>query len=253
MRLQMKQGLIAVSVLMIVCLGTLWIFQSTSVEEIKVFKPAGNTKWPLTVDSGTIYCQWKEFIPGSNYRHSKRPLVLFKYKRSVYGVNGAASGVGGYPPIRRIMVAKRLWRYGATTVISEWIQAGLALCDGNGVKAQEAIERANANAAEPLPKGIDITLKTDNVSTNKRRIFLETVRCEDRAMQDSRSAYLKRIDELVRSGRRQEIQELSKQRLKKEDELMTSCKSALRKRERISAEDHKNIMSEGISRGWPLD
>ena len=253
MKSPITKFLIFASLVGIVCFAILWIFQSTSTKSIEVFEPAGNNRWPLTVTSGTIYCRWKVLIPESNHPHAKRPLVLFKSKRGIYGVNGAASGVGGYPPIKQIMVEKRIWRFGAPTIISEWIQAGLALCDGDSDKAREAINRAHAKAAEPLPKGFETILRTDTVSANKRRIFIETVRCEDRAIEESFKRHQKRYDELVLSGRKDETYELNRQRLKKESELMASCKSALRHRERLSIEDHKEIMSEGISRGWPLD
>lgn len=234
-------------------LGTIWWSQSTSPKSFSVSKPAGNTSWPLTVDSGTIYCRWKELIRDSDYRHAKRPLVLFDAGGSVYGVNGAASGVGGYTPIERIMVEKRLWQYGASAVIGEWIQAGLALCDGNNAKAQEAMERANAKAAKPLPKQVEVIPKKDTASVNKRRIFVETVRCEDRAIEESFKGHNERFDKLIRSGRRQEAIELNKQRLEKENQLMASCKSVLREREGLSVELHKKIVMEGISRGWATE
>ena len=156
-------------------LAFLW-YTFESEEGLRVFKTGEDTKWPLTVDSGLISCQWKEFCPGCGKAWTNRPLVLFESQMGVYGVNGAASGVGGSPSIENIMVDKRFWQHGASSVVSEWIQSGLALCDGDGPKAREAIERAQAKAAEPLPPGVETVLSTDPASVNKRRIFLETVR-----------------------------------------------------------------------------
>ena len=226
----------------------------TSVEKgLEVFKPEGNTKWPLIVDSGRIYCEWKVMIPGSNYRHAKRPLVLFESRQGVYGVNGAAVGAGGYPPLKNIMVDERVLRAAGTGVVSEWIQAGVALCDGDSVKAREAIRRARAKATELLPEGFEMTLSTDTVSAHRRRIFLETVRCEDYAIEESFKGYPERFDRLIDSGRRDEANELSRQRLKKEDELTASCKAGLREREGLTIEEHNQIVSEGIDRYWPTD
>lgn len=261
MTAQVKKLLITVTIFGIGGLVFFWTYPFEAEEGLKVSRPEGATKWPLTVNSGSIHCQWKELVPESNYRHAKRPMVLFesqpnssrsRSRKSVYGVNGAAIGVGGYPSIKNIMVDKRFWPLGASSVVSEWIQAGLALCDGDGPKAREAIERAKTKATEPFPPGVNPVLSTDTETVDKRRIFLETVRCEDRAIEESFRGHWN-VDELIFSGRRDEAIKLTRQRLKKEDEIMASCKSALREREGLSIEEHIQIVSEGLSRWWPTD
>ena len=253
MKLQNKLGIFAASIVGIIGVGILSMYYFAPTEGIKVFKSADRTNWPLMIDSGTIYCQWKELIPSSDYRHAKRPLVLFEFEQGIYGVNGAASGTGGYPPIERIMVEKRLWQYGASAVVNEWIQAGIELCNGNKVEAQYTIRSANAKAAKPLPKGVDVELRTDTISTNRRSIFLQTIKCEDRAIEESFKGHQERLHELIRSGRKKEALELNRQRIKKESQLMATCKSRLREQVGLSVDEHRKIMAEGLSRGWPTE
>ena len=225
----------------------------TEAEGFRVLKPPGDTKWPLTLESGRIVCHRKVLIPDSSYRHASRPLVLFKSEAGIYGVNGAASGVGGYPSIETVMVDKRLWLAGASEVVAQWIDAGLALCEGDRAKARNAIERARVIASQPLPTGVETVLSTDPKALYKRGIFLQTFQCEDRALEESLRGHWSRYDELMSLGRRDEAWELDERRLEKYDDLMASCKEALREREGLTVDQHRQILSEGLARRWPTE
>ena len=212
-------------------------------DSMKVFRPEGSArvKWPLTVDSGTLRCEWK----------GNRPLVLFESEEGVHGVNGAASGFGGYPPLRNIMVDQRLWPL-VNPVVGEWIQAGLALCDDDDDEAKKRIGMANSLAAEPLPPGVERTLSTKPESVNRRRIFFEAVRCEDIAMRTTNKEYDSQVERLVDSGRRVEAQQLTREKFEKMDERTAACKEKLRQQQELSSSEFRQIVREGLSKHWPM-
>ena len=218
-------------------------FLSGEGQGLAVSRPEGNTmaKWPLTVDSGTIRCEWKE----------NRPLVLFSSKEGVRGVNGAARDAGGYPPIRSIMVDRRLWPL-VMPVVSEWIRAGLAMCDGDVEEAKKRIGMANVMAVEPLPPGVKHTLSTEPESVRRRRIFFEAVRCEDISMRKTNRRYESQVERLLRLGKRVEAQELTREKFKMMDEAATACKEELRQQQGLSLSEFKLILSEGLSGHWPM-
>lgn len=214
----------------------------TSCEQpYRVYRPEGErVRWPLTVDSGTIRCE----------RPLSRPLVLFESEDRVYGVNGAAIGSAGYPSIRNIMVHRRLWGL-VSPVAHEWVRAGIALCDGDEEEAKRRIRMANSLAAKPLPPGVERTLSVDPESVNKRRIFFESVMCEDIAMRTTNEAYYSRVDKLLKEGRRLEARRLNGEKFEKMDEEMMACKGKLREQEGLSASELTQIEYEGLAKYWP--
>ncbi len=218
-------------------------FLSSEGQGLAVSRPEGNTmaKWPLTVDSGTIRCEWKE----------NRPLVLISSQEGVHGVNGAARAAGGYPPIGGIMVDRRLWPL-VMPVVSEWIRAGLAMCDGDVEEARKRIGIANVMAAEPLPPRVEHTLSTEPESVRRRRIFFEAVRCEDIPMRKTNRRYESQVERLLRLGKRVEAQELTRKKFKVMDDAATACKEELRQQQGLSLREFKQILSEGLSGHWPM-
>lgn len=212
-------------------------------DSVRVSRPEGSARvrWPLTVDSGIIRCEWKE----------NRPLVLFESEGEAHGVNGAAFGFGGYPPMRNIMVDQRLWPL-VNPVVREWIQAGLALCDGDDEEAKKRIGMASSLAAEPLPPGVDRTLSTKPNSANRRRIFFEAVRCEDIATNTTNREHDSQVERLVDLGKRVEAQRLTREKFEKMDERTAACKEKLRQQQGLSSSEFRQIIREGLSNHWPL-
>ena len=195
-------------------------------ESMRVFKSEKSryVKWPLKVDSGSIECEWKFFPAGR-----KRPLVLFRTSTGkVYGINGAASGVGGYQSIDTIIADKRTLTFGSASVLHGWIQVGLALCDGNTTKARMALSRANAEAEEELPSWWPSATKNPKKLRHQQRIFIELVKCEDLA-----------YEKMSPGGPYPEAIEIE-------------CKEKLRKHEKLSQDEIDQIARQGIREMWEM-
>lgn len=157
-----------------------------------------------------------------------RPMVLFESDSDVYGLNGAASGVGGYVPIRRIS-DENVMRFNGPFIIGEWIKAGLSLCNGDRDSALIAIDRAYTLIAEPFPIYPLETELTPEELLRRQRIFRGKVACEDRAYEAMRNSGIY------------------------PQELEDECVEDLLETEKSNSAELSDIIDHGIFENWPLD
>ena len=182
--------------------GTLLHKQSRGV---RVSGEAEKGRWPLQgINEGTILCQWHEFLPGSRDPMTRRPLVLFEAPSGrMYAVNGAAESAAekGFvtaAPINDITVERRLWLE-VGKVMDQWLDAGLALCEGDYAEAQRLAANANRMTLEPMSPGVEFDLSSADDEVRHRRIFFELVQCQDEAWRvtsndlDSRRANVRSV------------------------------------------------------------
>ena len=79
-------------------------------------------EWPYPeYQQGRISCKWEK----------KRPMVLIELGGKVYGMNGAANGMGGYSD-SRLLMARDQWGAYDLGAFPKFIQTGLDLCEYNG-------------------------------------------------------------------------------------------------------------------------
>ena len=201
---------------------------------VKVSGKAGKGKWPLKgIGEGTILCRWHEFAPGSRNPITRRPLVLFRAPGGQkYTINGAAysAAAKGYvqaAPIDEVEVDQRL-KPEVGVVINTWLDAGLALCEGNFSKAQRLAANANRMAMEPMSPGVEFELSSAEDDVRRRRIFFELVECQDKAWKAAR-------DDLARMGR-----------------LENACFVMMREKKGLTKEELIRIAREGNRRHWPV-
>ena len=203
---------------------------------IRVSGKAGQGKWPLrSISEGTIFCRWHEFAPGSRNPITRRPLVLFKAPSGrLYAVNGAAESAAakGYvtaASINDIMVEQRLWLE-VGKVLDAWLDAGLASCEGNHVKAQRLADKANRMVLESMSLGVDFELSSAEDEVRRRRIFFELVQCQDEAWKATQN-------------------DLDSRRVRV---LERACFVKIREKEGLTEEELRAISEEGGRRLWPM-
>jgi len=178
-------------------------------------------------------CRWHEFAPGSRNPITRRPLVLFRSPGGQkYTINGAAysAAAKGYvqaAPIDEVEVDQRL-KPEVGVVINTWLDAGLALCEGNFSKAQRLAANANRMAMEPMSPGVEFELSSAEDDVRRRRIFFELVECQDKAWKAAR-------DDLARMGR-----------------LENACFVMMREKKGLTKEELIRIAREGNRRHWPV-
>lgn len=197
----------------------------TTSRGIRVSGEAGKGRWPLAgINEGTILCQWHEFAPGSRNPITRRPLVLFELPSGkLYAVNGAAESAAtkGY------ITAKFLEeiRVGSIDVVSKWLDAGLALCEGDSAEARKLATEANRIAALE-PEFPDVWAGKEEAEG--KRIYLELNQCWVESTRAARKADGS-ID------------------LAKETELDRACGS----RTGLTEDERILLIQVGIARSWP--
>ena len=193
--------------------------------EVRVSGKAGKGRWPLKgISEGTILCQWHEFAPGSRNPITRRPLVLFESPSGkLYAVNGAAESAAAKGYITATSLEEI--RVGSIDVVSKWLDAGLALCEGDNAKARRLAAEANRIAAlEPeFPE-----VWSGQEEAEGKQIHLELMQCLVEATRAAQNADGS-ID------------------LAKETELDKACEA----RTGLTAEERLLLIQVGIARSWP--
>ena len=186
---------------------------------------AGKGRWPLKgISEGTILCQWHEFAPGSRNPITRRPLVLFESPSGkLYTVNGAAESAAAKGYITATSLEKI--RVGSIDVVSKWLDAGLALCEGDNAEARRLATEANRIAA--LEPGFPEVWSGPEEAEGKQ-IYLELMQCLIEATRAAQNADGS-ID------------------LAKETALDEACGA----RTGLTAEERLLLIQVGIARSWP--
>lgn len=202
--------------------------------EATVSGQVGKGKWPLKrISEGTIVCKWHEFMPGSRNLVTRRPLVLFKTTSGrLYAINGAAESAvaKGYVEagsLKGIKVDQRL-EPEVGEVLDAWLDTGLALCEGDYVRAQKLAENANRIASEPMSAGVNFELSSSEDEVRRRRIFFELVQCQDRAWKAAGDNF------------------------EKMRELEKACSVKMQEKEGLTKDELNSIATDGINRHWPV-
>lgn len=199
--------------------------QSPYVSSVRVSGKADKGRWPLKgINEGTILCQWHEFAPGSRNPITRRPLVLFESPSGkLYAVNGAAGSAAAKGYITATSLEEI--RVGSIDVVSKWLDAGLALCEGDNAEARRLATEANRIAAlEPeFPK-----VWSGQEEAEGKQIYLELMQCLVEATRAAQNADGS-ID------------------LAKETELDKACEA----RAGLTAEERLLLIQVGIARSWP--
>ena len=82
--------------------------------------------WPFPAfPEAQLRCETKSF------GGVERPLVTIQLGEKIYGLNGAAMGVGGFPDSRTRMARHPEWGSYELGATSDLIKRGLELCSGN--------------------------------------------------------------------------------------------------------------------------
>lgn len=169
-------------------------------------------------------CQWHEFVPGSRNPTTRRPLVLFESSSgTLYAVNGAAESAAAKGSITATSLEEI--RVGSIDVVSKWLDAGLALCEGDNAEARKLATEANLIAALG-PEFPDVWLGTDEAKG--KRIWRELHKCWIQATRAAR-----RADGSIDFD--------------KETELDRACAA----RTGLTEEDRLLLIQVGIARSWP--
>ena len=197
----------------------------TGLNGVAASGQASEGRWPLRdISEGAIRCQWHEFAPGSRHPVTRRPLVLFESPSGkLYAVNGAAESAAA----KGYITAESLEeiRVGSIDVVGKWLNAGLALCEGDDAEAQRLATEANRIAAlEP---------KFRNACSGReemegKRIYIALMQCLVEATRAARNADGS-ID------------------LAKEAELDKACEAGTG----LTADERLLLIQVGTARSWP--
>ena len=209
------------------------VFVAVQFEEtgVSVSGQVGVGQWPLVnIEHGTVICQHRE----------AKQYVFFKAPSGrLYGLNGTARAAASAGAIDAgdayydIMVEERLVP-AVSGVVSSWRRAGLALCEGDKMKAQKLVDEANRLAVQPMDADVDRVLSMDPAEVRRREIYLEIIHCDKQAMQKARGADTRLDLDLL-------------------NRVKVECFAVIQEREDMTAEDIFDLGVEGSLRLWPQE
>ena len=113
-------------------------------------------------------------------------------------------------------------------MLDGWLDAWLALCNGDRAEAQRLVDEANRLASEPMSPGVDFELSSTEDEARRRRIFFELVQCQDKAWRTAGDDF---------------------EQMKK---LEKACYVKMQEKEGLTKEELNAISSEGVRRLWPM-
>ncbi|MBF0269447.1 MAG: hypothetical protein HQL44_12735 [Alphaproteobacteria bacterium] len=91
---------------------------------LTVGKQEYGDEWPfVNFDNGRLSCKKKSF------GGTVRPLVLIELGGTVYGLNGVAMGVGGFPDAKSQMARHPQFEHIILGATDKLIQRGLKMCN----------------------------------------------------------------------------------------------------------------------------
>lgn len=192
---------------------------------VKVSGQIGEGRWPLKgIGEGVIRCQWYQSVPGSRNPITRRPLVLFEPPSGkLYAINGAAESAAAKGDITAVSLEEI--RVGSIQVVTNWLDAGLALCEGDNAEAEKLVREANRMAAlEPeFPE-----VWSGQEEPEGKRMYLELMQCLAEATRAAQN-----MDGTVDFNR--------------EAELDKACEA----KTELTADERSLLIRVGIARSWP--